>query len=181
MTYIKEQKISREELPELLRELSHSGAKPISILLNTEKKLLKKDRFSGTPNNIGEKINKLSYIQAILNFDYQNSVNKQREREGEEKDFKSKSNWFSHKVENPRALLEANGEKYLQLKVEKVLETHYFLLDNDEEIAYNEIENLLPAKNKAQNQGVEKQIITIAPKLESILQFTVNGVLYKVS
>ena len=44
----------------------------------------------------------------------------------------------------------------------------------------NQIGDILPAKNKAQNQGTNKEIIIRKPKFENILSFSIDGKQYEI-
>lgn len=75
----------------LIEQLINDGhsAKFASMLAEVEQKQLK--RGNPLANN---KVTKLVQYQMLLNANYQNMVNNQREREGKEANFEAKENWF---------------------------------------------------------------------------------------
>jgi hypothetical protein len=173
--------LPRKDLPRLIEEVSAKGARPISITIRTEKPLLKKNRVTGEKHKYGDFVLKVSRLSAFLNFDYEKSVNAERKREGKTADFERKGSWLQHSNPAARALVCLPGQPcgYVQLKVEKRL-AEEFQDENGHQLQKRWIQNLLPKQSKP-NQGVDKPVLTICPKLENIMGLTCEGIEYVVS
>lgn len=168
--------ITVQQIPDLIAKLSKRGARPFSITLRTSLKLLKKSRINGKANPYPE-IFKVSQILAFLNFDYANSVNNQREREGIERDFQSKPNWFNHSKIKAIVVGKKDGCLYLQLKVQQILSVVYVDQAGNEYRGAH-FKGLMPTRSFTTRQGVAKPVLTMVPALDSILGFKVDGEAY---
>jgi hypothetical protein len=163
---------------------NRKGAEFVTICTETLPKVLKKDRNTGEPNQFGQ-VRKLSRINGIIGFRYENSVNNQRGREGLEVDFEAKQRqWGEHvmRADGGQSCLIAHKEKtYLEMKVEKVFETVY--LDGNGVIrTREELSGILP--KRAANSGrqeVEKAVILRDFALSSIREIRISGTVIKVS
>jgi len=92
--------ITQEQLVEKIREADKTGATPISITAVT----IPQQKKGG---NIFLPIYKVSQINGMINADYERSVNRQREREGQEGGFKRGTGWGEH--ETPSLVRGKNG------------------------------------------------------------------------
>ena len=166
-------KISRNELRNVL--LNQASATPVTVTAMTDARAKK-------TNNPFGRIFKMSRVNGFTGFSYENSVNRQREREGKDKNFEAQNRSWGEKVNN--CLVEKDGEWYISLKVEKVLDKpKYLYYDNQKGLTFlskDKIENLLPKSHGAEKQGLDKEVIYRNYKLESIVSIAINGQLYKV-
>ena len=152
-----------------------------SIVAVVEQKMRggKSGRFAGY---LIEKVGKYS---VTFNANYQNAVNNQLKREGNEADFEAQGNWF-HKGFDPY-----NGS--VVIKNEGVNKGKYYLscivngyefyeytingrIATAEETA--EIELWKQASSEPTNQGTKKPIIFRIFKLEGIREINANGLTY---
>lgn len=175
--------IQKKEIPNLVRNLCLKGARPITTVLKSEKKLLKKDRITGEPNTFSPSVTKVSKINGILNFDYQHSVNLQRDREGKIADFTTGSTWYEHVHSDPKPIVRHKDDHsliYLQLKLEKELQATYIF--NGKVVPKGTIKNLFPKKpeNAQTRQRTDKMIRPIAVKLDNILSIVCDGKVWTV-
>lgn len=171
--------IPKQNLFSLIKDICSFGAQPITLLTKTNPELLKKDRVTKNPNNFGV-ITKLSLFNGFLNFNYENSVNLQREREDKENNFKSQSNYFEHVENLPKPLVrnkKDNSIYYLQIKLEKVV-NEKFLDEFGNEIDKEELINFLPKSYEDTNQGINKEILTLVIKLDNIIAIKARNETY---
>ena len=146
------------------------GARFITLVAQTTPKLSK-----GAPNVV-----KVSRVNACVWFNYQNSVNNQRTREGLEADFKPQPRKWGIRLSDS-ALVEHNGEYYLEVKIEKSLEHKYFDPNTGAEIAASEVEPFMPQRKEGARQEVENVIILRDYKLSNIQSLTHEGVTYTIA
>lgn len=169
--------IQRNRIPDLIEEITKRGARPFSVVLITEPLLRSKSRDSGLPCP-WKRITKLQMVNCFLNVNYEAAVNRQREREGVEPNFKVKPNWFTHTKTKGIVQHLKTERLYLQLKVEKVIEAYFF--DDNTEVAREVIAEYLPLRSFPANQGVDKPVLTMTPALDSIKAFKVDGEIYSI-
>lgn len=155
------------------------GKKPqfATIISQTEAQLIK-------PKTVNQKwigLKKVSYKLVILNFIYENSVIAQMEREGidpESFEGKERTNGLVF-YPNSKCLMH-NQDKtkdYLWYKLEKSLETRYFL--GEKEIAKEDLVDVLYVpKSSSTQELLEKKIIVNNLKLENLLAIKANGQIY---
>lgn len=163
--------ISPMELRNLLSSMS--GAHPVSITTITDAKAKKTDNPYGT-------ILKLSRVNGFIGANYATAVNRQRMREGSLPFFEAEERTWGTRI-NPY-LVEHKGEYYLTLKVERALQKPMYMYQNQglKLIDEKKIRKFLPEKRKAENQGLEKDVIVRDYKLSSIVTITVNKKTYKI-
>lgn len=179
---MKQLQLKREDIPALVAKLCKKGARPITVVMRTEKPLLKKDRITGQTHTHGRFVTKVARFSAFLNFDYENSVNLERAREGKEADFHGGSSWFRHKEGDPKPIVrhkDNEAQAYLQLKYQKKLGDTY-LLSNGNIVTEEQIAGLLPKKPTDNNQGVDKKVITVVSSLENLMSLTADGCEYEI-
>ena len=158
--------ITQAELVLLLETVK--GATFATLVTETDPKLKK------TGNPFGE-VRKVSRVNVTLGFQYENAVNRQREREGSEPDFEAAPRQWGRKI-SPM-FVEHKGELYLETKVERSIETKY--LDSlDREIPAEALKPFLPSRSESSRQETEKEIIVRDYKLASIASLTVRGESY---
>ncbi|MEM6852832.1 MAG: hypothetical protein AAF593_00300 [Planctomycetota bacterium] len=150
--------LTRDELAEMFR--SQRGATFATLTVQTTKKLLKKNRYTGEPQPC-RSIVKVSRVNVCLGHDYENSVNRSRLRRGAEADFEAQGlpDWQEH-AGGPLRRHKASGKLYVAVKVENVYTTSYLspageLLDADELAGY------LPKASKGEIAHVTYGLDTI--------------------
>jgi len=140
------------------------GAKIISFESNTSVRLLK-------TWNRGE-VRKISVINGFIGWDYENSVNNQRDRENILSDFNAEKNSAGTRVAGtPFLRNEKTNNNLLWIKVQRVLDNPCYMLDQ-KKIDESEFEDFLPAKSTSSRQGVEDQIIPRAYGFRNIVSIT---------
>jgi hypothetical protein len=119
-----------------------------------------------------DKVVKSSIYNGMMNFDYENAVNRQRNREDKVGDFKAEQTWGEKET---LALVKKDGVAYLQFKLQKKLEVRYFDKFNGTPIDESQLENYLPKKNGNAKQELDKEVIVLRPKLENIRAISIKG------
>ena len=168
----KVQKITKQQLFSLLNEIDGSKPTFVSFLSNTDARLKK-------TNNpyIGNR--KVSKVTGLLNFNYQNSVNNQREREGNEKDFVAKERKYGIKFDDYNGcLLHGSNDIKLIVKVETTLKPKY--IHNEKLISKELIKPFLPSQSFAPNQDLDKEVIYRNYDLSNIKKISFNKMVYKI-
>ena len=156
--------------------LRNKGATAVTIVARTELAM----RKTGNPY-VGQ-IFKVSRVNGMIGFRYENAVNNQLGREGEAKDFIAKPrSWGVHIDGTP--LIEHKGNYYLEMKVEKSLDHRYEDASGNEldDVTLDLVRAFMPVKNKPVSQGTEKEIICRDYKVEKILSITYRGTCYLVT
>ncbi len=175
-------KITLQELQALLA-VKH-GARIVTI---TTKTLLD---MIGKNNPFHNKIYKVSKINGVVNWHYSRAVNRQRAREGKESDFIPKPRtWGTRLTGLPfvsHVTKDGKHKIYLEVKVERVLETKCFYecaFIKDKEIDKKLLEPYLKSENNStkEHQGVEKEVILRDYDMNNIIDITVDGVKYETS
>ena len=153
--------------------LSRKGTTIVSFTAMTDPKLRK--------NPFG-KVIKHSYVNGMLGFDYENSVNNQRGREELELDFKAeKRAWGERVMFNGKAtpFVAHKGKTYLTVKVERsVQKARYFQADGTE-LTTEQVVPYLP-KPSASRQDVTKQVIHREYSVGNLRSLVVGGVNYQI-
>jgi hypothetical protein len=82
-----------EELAYKIKNFLNDGgrASMISLIANTSVGF--KPKYKGSPYGAKDNVKSIKKYIAMTNFNYTNSVNNRKEKEGQEKDFKASSNW----------------------------------------------------------------------------------------
>lgn len=105
------------------------GSKIVKLVIETEQKLLKLDRVTGAPCPT-ERLIKRSELSVILGSSYQNAVNKQLEKAGEEANFEPQLLWRGegqHVDGHPFLVKKKGGDKlYLAFRLLHVVKETYF-------------------------------------------------------
>ncbi|KKL53560.1 hypothetical protein LCGC14_2274200 [marine sediment metagenome] len=163
--------IFRNELAHYLS--NKKGARIVTIVTETDPGKSKK--YKGI-------VKKQSYVNGIINFNYENSVNRQREREGNIPDFQVKPRKWGERVKNT-PLITHKGNIYLEMKVQKVLRTEYFIQNKYGILVlttHEKIKQYLRKKNNQSQQELTKQVILRDYKLGSIIGLVMDSITYKI-
>lgn len=163
-------------LADFLRE--RKGAEFATIVATTDPKALKKHRETGEPNPYA-RIRKVSRVNGVLGWIYGNSVNLQRKREGAAPDFSPEPRAWGERVKRADGgvspLVEHKGALYLELKVEKVLDS--FFLADGKLMTGKELRHYLPKPKvrESSRQETEKPIILRDYRLDSLREIVLGG------
>lgn len=159
------------------------GAKFTTIVAETDPRM----RKTGNPY-VGAK--KVSRVNGVVNWVYQNSVNNQRCRENQPLDQSGEVEHFEpeprkwgtrlkHDTGHVAPLVEHKGKRYLELKVERSLGHEYRL--NGEVVDSEAVAEFLPNRKEGARQKVDNPVILRDYSLENIVQITIDGVTYEVN
>lgn len=161
---------------ELTIERIPNGAKVVSILTETEPKLLKKSRITGLPCPFKSVIRKV-WRNGMIGASYANAVNNQREREEHDELFISEPIWNGkgQYVSGSKRIVEhiEKGERYLAFFPRSTIDNVAIVSDDiweadGIEIEPNELEEYLPTSTFSSRQETEKAILWRIIKLDSI-------------
>ena len=171
------QTITRAELISIIEMRSRSGCFAVTIDAKTMPKMRK------TNNPYFGKVFKVSRVNGMLNWIYQNAVNRQRTREGNEADFEVKPrHWGTRTPHTPFVThVKDDVQKlYLELKVERSLE-HSYVDDAGNLFDKAKIAEFLPAtKDEGQAQGLDKAVILRDYDIENVTAIAVDGITYQI-
>lgn len=156
-------RVSRTVLIDILAQ--QKGAKPVTITAETDPK-----PRQGTKNNPspfrGKTVVKRARVNGMIGWDYSNSVNNQRAREGNEEFFEVHPRTWGERIKGS-PLVEYKGKHYLEVKVQNVLSTEYFV--DGELIDEETIKPFLPVKKPSARQETEKAILIADYSLDNIV------------
>jgi hypothetical protein len=156
-------KVSASEMVEILCGIR--GATMISFVATTVPRLL-----AGNP---WVKVVKTSKVSAVLNFDYEKAVNRQRLREGKVADFKAEPRkWGSYVGKS--SVVEHKGNFYINVKVERSEATY---MADGEEVAEAEVESWIGERHSGR-QKVEKAVSGRDFKIENVRSIRMKGTEY---
>lgn len=162
-------KITQSELIKYLN--AYRAAKIISLDIETVPAMRKTD------NPYKENCTKSSSITGIVHFDYENSVNRQLQREG--KDFLTFNAQPRKWGTLDGAWVEHKGKYYLQIKVENSSTPVYYF--NNEEIPVEKLEPFLQESHKSHTQcAIDKEIVVRDIKIENIKKIRMDKEEYEV-
>lgn len=167
---LKMKAISKKELIDLVNDIK--GATFVSIDIATTPRMKK------TNNPYFDKVTSASTLSGQINYDYENSINLQLEREGSESagNFKSQprswgsweDNWITHK-----------GEHYLPVRVLSRGESVFFV--DGEKIDIDKIKPFLhESKHPKTQEDLEKKIAVRDIKISNIQIIRINKEEYRV-
>lgn len=154
----------------------------VSVESETQPKMRK------TNNPYLERVKKRTIYSGIVNFKYEDGVNRRRTKEGKDADFSAKQNWFEgvyHPDGSLKPIVRKKSDKtceYLYFQVRH--SDSEFLIDNrvasPEEV--NDIKRYLYSSGKNEHQGVENTLDVRTVALDSIRkirfskkEFTIGG------
>lgn len=146
------------------------GAKPVSLVSVTVPKLRAGNPFGP--------LRKRSYTNGMINWSYQNAVNKQRDREEIAEPFIAEPRKWGERIIRADGtltpLVQHKGKYYIEMKIEKSLDHTY--QDSEGNTIENKLVDVwLPEKKDGGRQEVERPVILRDYSLENIEQLTVNG------
>lgn len=159
-------KILVSQLVELL--LASKGAKILTLETETQPKM----RKTGNPFLGAVKV---AQVNCVVNFNYANSVNKQRVREDKEADFEAEPRKWGERIQGT-PIVEHKGQYYLEAKIEN--SKSKFIL-NGQEIPEDQIQPYLYS-SKSSRQGVEKEVKLRDFKLDSVKGIKYQGKHYEI-
>jgi len=114
----KKEVIKRADLVTLLKDSKKRGARFITIVTDTDARLVK------TPAHLKE-IRKISKINGIINSSYEKSINRILEKIGEKPNFEAEPLPWGTRIDNT-CLIQYNGKLYVQVNVQKDLDCAYY-------------------------------------------------------
>jgi hypothetical protein len=167
------QQVTLAELVEFLRKQSKS-ASFCTLKARTVPDMPKRG------NPYYGKIWKVSTVNGIINWRYENAVNNQRVREKKEADFEALPRTWGTRLEG-QPFVEHNGKLYLELKVQSCVEYYYETLDGLR-LDATHVHSFMKKKESSGRQGLEKEVIlrdyacdNIRELLAYNEEFVVNG------
>lgn len=166
--------ITRNELVEMLLNWNF-GAQPVSIQYVTEPKLTKegKAKFGN--------VTKIANVGGMVGYCYENSVNKQLEREGQEAEFMAKPLW-NGKGRRLSLALSTHIEKgtfYLTYKAQQTFRAFHF----DSALNFIPsavIKQFFPQSDPSKYQGTETAIYHREIAIENVKRLKLRKVTYVV-
>lgn len=149
------------------------GATVVSLVTETDPVLVKPKS-----NPLSGRLKKESYVNGMIGWNYQNSVNNQLAREGQEADFVAHPRKWGERIKGT-PLVRHNGKVYLELKVEKVFNTRYLL--DGVEVSRESIAKYLPAHkpDDSGRQGTDKAVILRDYNLDNVKQLRIGGYVHQ--
>lgn len=164
--------ITKQELKDNLMNMK-GGANIVSIVTKTTPRMRKTD------NPFYDKVEKVSKVNGIINWRYSNAVNNQRKREGKEDDFQAVERRWGQRIKGT-PLVEHKGKYYLEMKVERKLNSEYIHKEKGEKLDMEQLGAFLYTNSSSKRQNLEKEVVLRDYKLDSIDTIKMNGEEYKV-
>jgi hypothetical protein len=172
--------MTRDQLVDTLRD--RRGAFFVTVTAETDPRM----RKTGNPY-VGAV--KRSVVNGLLNWIYENAVNRQRIRENQPFDGAGE---VEHFTPHPRKwgtrlkradgtitpLVEHKGQFYLELKVERSLGHEYRLAGKV--LDRSLVEPFLPDREEGARQEVENPVILRDYSVENVQQITMDGIVYEI-
>jgi hypothetical protein len=165
--------ISQTELESKLRAIK--GTTIVTVTTFTTKSMNKK--VNGEINPYHGRVQTRARNNCMIGFIYTNSVNNQREREGNDEEFVAHPRKWGVRVQGT-PLVEHKGNVYLECKVQKNLSTQYFV--DGEEVDRSVVEPWFTKRKDSGRQEVENPVILMDPMLSNIEQIAMFGETYTV-
>ena len=154
------------------------GATPATFISVTQVKMNKKNAAK-EPNPFHDLIYKRQKANVFINFDYSKSVNRARDKEGNEEEFVAKPRkWGEHLEGTP--IITHNGKYYLETRF-LGYEPQVEYLKENASIDKSVFESFLPPERPAtskEHQGLEEEIIIRDIDIKNIHQITFGGDTY---
>ena len=163
--------IDESQLVAMLR--ANKGANFVTVVTKTDPKMRK------TGNPFVGKMFKVSRVNCMIGWSYANSVNNQRQREGNTDVFVAEPRKWGTRIDGT-PLIEHKGQFYVELKVEKSLDAKYIGLDGKELDAATlaDAREFFSKPRRAATQQTDKEIILRDYKVASIVAITMNKQAY---
>jgi hypothetical protein len=181
-------KVSRSQVSSVLSSLAEKGARPLTVVISSVKPLNKKNRQTKEKCPFGESVIKISRMNGILNFNYENAVNSQRKREGAALTFKAAKPAWYESIEQGGKFLKGvvrskanHSDEYLKLKLEKVLATTYVSATTGKPIEPELLTPYLSESTGGIKQDLNKPIIPLTISLNNLLSFVCDGNRYVIT
>jgi hypothetical protein len=173
------QHITKTQLVDLLTKIDGKQATFISIVAEVDARLKKRgNKYSK------DSITKINKYSGLINYNYQNSVNNQREREGIDTNFVSKATYASKindKYNGCLAQHDVTGQVYLVFKEQSSQKPIYKIngaeVDDETEQYLKQFRSESP---KSVSQGVDKTVEHRNVKIENIKTIILNSTEYVV-
>ena len=168
------QGITEIQLKDML--MNHKGCSPVTIVSMTDPDMNK------TGNPFFGLVKKVSRVNGMIGWSYENAVNKQLAREDKTADFVAKPRkWGIRLIGTP--LVENKGNFYLEMKVEKSLDHRYEDLKGNalDDATMAQVQRFIKIRPQSQTQGTDKEIILRDYRLSSILSITYKGTCYLIT
>ena len=167
-------KISKAQLITMLLNWSF-GAQPASVQYDTTPKLNKEGKLK-----FGD-VRKIANVGIMLGYNYQNSVNNQRERENEMKDFMAQQLWRGKgkRLSPCLAKHEDKGTFYMSYKSQQTFKAFHF----DSVLNFIPVAILkpyFPVNNSAKYQGVEKAVYHREINIDNIKKLKFRKTTYEI-
>lgn len=174
---MEKQVITQKHLLDILKQ--QKGVTFVTLTSVTTPRMRKTDNpyYKGS----GEwNLRKISRVNGAIGWVYENSVNYQREREGKEADFESyPRQWGQRLYPTPLVYHPKKDKYYLEVKVEKRLETKY-VTNNGKEVPIEELKPFL-YNSSGGRQGVDNKIKLRDYSIKNIKKIRMNSVQYELS
>lgn len=151
------------------------GAQPASVQYETKPKLNKEGKLK-----FGD-VTKLANVGVMLGYNYQNSVNNQRERENEIKDFMAQKLWkgAGSRLSPCLAKHKDKGTFYMSYKAQQTFRAFHF--DNVLNfIPVALLKPYFPVNNSAKYQGVEKAVYHREINIDNIRKLKFRKTTYEI-
>ena len=192
------QGITEIQLKDML--MNHKGCSPVTIVSITDpdmNKKVKKSIKDMSPAELADDltfpelakdnpffglVKKVSRVNGMIGWSYENAVNKQLAREDKTADFVAKPRkWGIRLIGTP--LVENKGNFYLEMKVEKSLDHRYEDLKGNalDDATMAQVQRFIKIRPQSQTQGTDKEIILRDYRLSSILSITYKGTCYLIT
>lgn len=163
--------LTRREFLALITDRAMSGA----FIVTLETCTVPAMRKAGNP--YAGRVVKISRVNGMLNWNYENAVNAQCDREEKDADFEAyPRKWGKRLTRTP--LVAHNGNLYVELKVQRSLECRYETLDG-RPVEADAIAPYLSG-NSASRQGVDREIILRDYAVENITAITIDGIRHEI-
>lgn len=163
--------ITKQDFVDMMMNLP-LGALFLTVITKTIPSMNK----TGNPFYMPEKkdfnLRKISKVNGIVHFNYQNNVNAQREREGNSADFVAAEAAWGERI-GKTCIIQHNGELYLEYRAIKHISTEY--VDIDGNSVNPETVKPWEKKSSSPKQDLEKEIIVRKPMIKNIIGITING------
>jgi len=167
--------VDEATIVKLLMGAEKRGTSIVSFTCITDPRLKK----TGLSDRLKKTV-KVSKVNGIIGYDYENSVNNRRKKEQGEDAEKFKTQGRSWGTRLNRVFVVNKGGLYVTIKIERTLADPRFFDGKGNEVQKDEIAAFLPAKRKATTQGVEKDVIHRDYKLLSIQEIRMGGNVYRI-
>ncbi len=110
----------------------------------------------------------------VTGFDYENSVNNRREKEGKEKDFESKENWMEF-ISKGLVTDKSTGTKfYLRYQYQKDSKLEQEYLFNGNPILKQLFESYMSQRSEYENQGLDNPLQFQVVNLDNVMEISIN-------